>query len=132
MDQGPLVIDQIDAGARFLGEFQKYTPVRVAFWLKESDEGEWSLYVASDQITDDNFDVAYGEVLRIAGELHDPFFDPFQVKLIGAGDPLAKAALDIHRRYPGRVATRFHGQVFGGLPAEEVYIYPSPIPVPAA
>jgi hypothetical protein len=131
MDQGPLVIDQIDTGARFLGKFQKYAPVQTAFWLKESDEGEWNLYIASDKITDDNFDVAYGEVLRIAGVLGDPIFDPFQVKLIGADDPLAKAALDIHRRYSGPVATRFHGKIFGGIPVEEVYIYPSPIPVPA-
>src|ERR1700740_3571899 len=120
MDQGPLVIDQIDAGARFLGEFQKYVPVKVAFWLKESDEGEWSLYVASDQITDDNFDVAYGEVLRIAGQLRDSLFNPFQVKLIGADDPLAKAALDSKRRSPGPVAPRLHGKVFGGLPVEEM------------
>jgi hypothetical protein len=132
MDQGPLVSDQIEAGARFLGEFQKYVPVTVAFWLKESDEGEWYLYVASDQITDDNFDVAYGEVGRIAGQLRDPLFDPFQVKVLGADDPLAKAALDIKGRHPGPVATRFHGRVFGGLPVEEVYIYPSPIPVPTA
>src|SRR3954471_24639647 len=111
MDQGPLVIDQIDAGARFLGAFQKYTPVQAAFWLKEGDEGGWSLYVASDKITDDNFDVAYGEVLRIAGEPRHPPFDPFQVKLIGADDPLAKAALDTQRRYPGRVATGLHGKV---------------------
>lgn len=131
MDQGPLLIDQIDAGARLLGEFQKYMPVQAAFWLKESDEGEWSLYVESDRITADNFDVACGEVVRIAGVLRDPFFDPFQVKLIGTDDPLAKGAWDIQRRYPGRVATRFHGKVFGDLPVEEVYIYPSPIPVPA-
>ena len=131
MDQGPLVREQIDAGARFLGEFQKYAPVQVAFWLKESDNGEWNLYVASEHITDDNFELAYGEVLRIAGELRDPSFDPFQVKVIGADDSLAKAVLDIHRRYPGRAANRLHGKVYGGLPVEEVYIYPSPIPVPA-
>jgi hypothetical protein len=81
MDQSPLVIDQFDAGARFLGEFQKYVPVKAAFWLKESAEGEWILYVASDQITDDNFDVAYGEVLRIAVQMHEPIFDPFHVQL---------------------------------------------------
>jgi hypothetical protein len=43
MDQRPLVIDQVDAGARFLGEFQKYAPVQTAFWLKDSDYGNWSL-----------------------------------------------------------------------------------------
>jgi hypothetical protein len=131
MDQGPLVISQIDAGARFLDAFQKYMPVQAAFWLKESDDGEWSLYVASDQITDDNFDVAYGEVLRIGGATRDPLFDPFHVKLIGMDDPLAKAALDIRRRYPGSVVNHLHGNAFGGVPVEEVYLYSSPISVGA-
>lgn len=130
MDQSPLVREQIDAGARFLREFQKYVPVQVAFWLKESDEGEWNLFVASDQITDDNFDVAYGEVLRIASVIRDPLFDPFQVKLIGVDDPLARAALDIQKQYSGRIANRFHGKQFGGASVEEVYLYPSPIPAP--
>jgi hypothetical protein len=53
--------DQIDAGARFFGEFRNYLPIQSAFWLKEREDGEWSLYVAYDQITDDNFDIAYGE-----------------------------------------------------------------------
>jgi hypothetical protein len=129
MDQIPLVIDQIDAGTKFLNEFQSYLPIHVAFWLKEAEEGDWNLYVVSDQITEDNFDVAYGEVVRIAGQLRDPWFDPFQVKLIGANDPLAQAALDIQRRFPGRMPTRFHGKTFGGLSVDEVYIYPSPVPV---
>jgi hypothetical protein len=131
MDQGALVNEQIDAGARFLREFQKYLPVQAAIWIKESEEGELNLYVASDQITDDNFDVAYGEVSRIAGELDDPWFDPFQVKLIGIDDPVAQAALDVQRRYPGRTPTRYHGKTFGGVGVEEVYLYPSPLPVPA-
>lgn len=130
MDQGPLVAEQIDAGARFLAEFQKYLPVQAAFWLKDSEEGAWNLYVASDQITDDNFDVAYGEVVRLAGVIQDPWFDLFQVKLIGADDPLAKAAADVHSRYPGRTPMRVQGRTFGGVAAEEVYLYPSPLPVP--
>jgi hypothetical protein len=31
MDQGPLVTEQIEAGARFLGEFQKYLAIQTAF-----------------------------------------------------------------------------------------------------
>ncbi len=104
MDQGPLVIEQIDAGARFLIEFQKYVPIQAAFWVKDSEEGEWNLYVLSNKITDDNFDVAYGEVLRISGRLRDAWLDPFQVKLIGAEDPLAKAALDIQQPSPWQTA----------------------------
>jgi hypothetical protein len=130
MDQGPLVSEQITAGARFLREFQQYVPVQVAFWLKDNDDGTWSLYVASDEITDDNFDVAYGEVVRIAGIVRDPGFDPFQVKVIGADHPLAKAVWELQQRYPGR--TRFHGTRLVGVSAAEVYLYPSPIPAPAS
>jgi hypothetical protein len=130
MDQGPLVSEQIDAGARFLGEFQKYAPVQAAFWLKDSEEGGWSLYVASDRISDENTDTGYGEVLRIAGRLEEPWFDPFQVKLIGTNDPLAQAVLDMHRRYPGKMPTRFHGKALGGVNVEEGYIYPRPVPSP--
>ncbi len=131
MDSGPLVSEQIEAGARFLSEFHKYLPVQAAFWLKEAEEGAWDLYVVSDQITDDNIDVAYGEVLRIAGAIQEPWFDPFQVKLLGQEDPLAKAVLDVQRRYPGRTPIRLHARPFGGVSVEEVYVYPSPLPAPA-
>jgi hypothetical protein len=130
MDQGPLVTEQIDAGARFLAEFQNQYPVLAAFWLKDSDYGNWNLYVASEQITDDNFDLAYGEVVRIAGEMKDPWFDLFWVKVIGADDALAKAAVDFQRRYPGRSPARLSGGTFGGIGVDEVYVYPSPLPVP--
>ena len=59
MDHGPLVSEQIDAGARFLYEFQKHLPLQSAFWLKDSEQGGWYLYLASEQITDENFDLVY-------------------------------------------------------------------------
>ena len=97
MDQGPLVNEQIAAGARFLAEFQKYAPIHTAFWLKDSEECTRYLYVASEQITDENFDVGYEEVIRITQALQDPWFDPFQVKLIGADHPMANP---LQRRRP--------------------------------
>jgi hypothetical protein len=130
MDQDPLVREQIDAGKRFLDEFEKYAPVHAAFWLKTSDDSDWYLYVASDQISDQNFDVAYGEVLRLAGEIQDPNFDAFRVKLIGGDNPLARAALDIHQRHPAKVPTWFNGKNFGGMSVERVYIYPTKVVAP--
>jgi hypothetical protein len=130
MGPGPLVNEQTAAGARFLGEFRKYAPVQAAFWLKESDEDHWNLYVASDQITDDNFDLAYGEVGRIAARLQDPWLDPFQVKVIGADHPLTVAALDALRRFHGKAPVRLHDTTFGGVSADDVYVYPSLAPVP--
>lgn len=131
MDQSSLVIDQFGVGAKFLAEFQKKVPIKAAFWLKEA-ESDWILYVASDQITDDKFDVACSEILRIAVQLNDPLLDPFHVKLIEGDDGLAKPALDLKRRYPMGVAIHLHDKMFGRQMVEEVYIYPEPISVPAA
>jgi hypothetical protein len=128
MDQGPLVMEEIDAGAELAREFDKYEPVKAVFWLKASDEAHRYLYIASERITDTNFDVAYGEVLRLVDKMQSPYLDPFRVKLINTGDPLAKAAMEINARFPGRFATRFGGKAFGGLSVDDVYIYPSPLP----
>jgi hypothetical protein len=125
MDQNPLVIEQIDAGARFLAEFEKKIPVAAAFWLRTNDEEWWYLYVASEEFDDKRLDVGYGEVVRLAAESPDPNFDPFRVKLIGATDPLATAARDVLRRFPGRIPTRIHRSNFGGVGVEDVYIYPT-------
>jgi len=131
MGKGPLVNEQIDAAARFLAKFQDYRPIQSAFWLKESDNGRWYLYIASDQITDENFDVVYGEVGDLAAEMPDPNFDMFHVQVIGASDPLAKAVREMQKRYPGGTPLRFHDKILAGRHFEDGYIYPSPIPVPS-
>lgn len=134
MDQGPLVIEEIDAGAELIREFNKYAPVSVAFWLKATDDDRRYLYIASDQITDDNFDLAYGEVLRIVQNITSVYIylDPFRVKIVSTDDPLAQAALEIIQRFPGRLATQYGGRFFGGMTVDGVYIYPplSPAAVP--
>ncbi len=132
MDQGPLVVQQIDAAARFLAEFQKAIPVQAAFWLKESDEAHRYLYVASDQITDENFDEAYGEVVRIVGGGRDPHLDAMQIKVLGTDQPLVKGVLELWERYPGRTPLHLFDRILGGVSADEVYIYPLPITAPAS
>lgn len=128
MDHGSLVSEELEAGEELVREFDKTIPVKATFWLKASDEESSYLYIASEQINDENFDLAYGEVLRLAKLIRSPFLDPFRVKVIGADHPLAKAAADIHSRFPGSMATRFGGSLFGGVVVDDVYLYPSPLP----
>jgi hypothetical protein len=127
MDQEPLVTEQIEAGRKFIDEFEKYRPLQAAFWLKETEDSGWYLYVASDQITDGNFDVAYGDVAKAARDIHDPNLDIFRVNVLGIDDPRAKAALEIYRQFPGRVPTRPRASHFGPLGAEAIYLYPPPV-----
>lgn len=124
MDQGSLVIEEIDAGKRLIDEFSQYLPVTAAFWLKASDEKHRYLYIASDSISDSNIRISYEHVLNLVEKLNTPYLDPFRVKLIGSQDALAKSALEIYQRFPGTLSTRFGGNTFGGVSVDDVYIYP--------
>ncbi len=124
MDQEPLVIEETEAGEKLVRLLDQYVKVEVACWVKGSEEGQWYLYIASDKIDDSNLDLVYGEVLRLADQMASPYLDPFRVKLIPTRDPIAQAALDIQRRFPGRMATRFGGKNFGGIGVDGVFIYP--------
>jgi hypothetical protein len=128
MDPSPLVTEQIDAGARFLAELEKTVPVAAAFWLKLPDQDSFNFYVASDRFEPGDRDVARGEALRIAGALRDPDLNSLHMRLIKPTDPLARAALDYQRLYPGK-AVRLRDRVFGNMGIDEVYIYPSPVAV---
>lgn len=132
MDQGPLVMEEVDTGARLAREFDNYAPIKVAFWLKASDDDHRYLYLASDQIDDTNFDLAYREVTRLTRTIRSPFFDPFRVKVISGGDPLAQAAVDVNRQFPGQIPTRLRGQMFGGIFVDDVFIYPPTLQVAAS
>ena len=87
MDQEPLVNEQIDAGRKFIDEFDKCIPVRAAFWLKVNEDSGWYLHVASDQITDENIDVADADVAKAFRTVDDPNLDVFQAKLISTLEP---------------------------------------------
>ena len=131
MGQGSLVTEEINAGADLIRRLDRSIPVRAAFWVKDSEEGQWYLYITSDQFDDNSLDAGYGEVLRLADPMANPYFDPFQVKLIPTSDPLAQAVLNFHRRYPSNMTARLGAQKFGDQFVESVHIYPSPVATPA-
>ncbi|WP_165066602.1 hypothetical protein [Paludisphaera rhizosphaerae] len=124
MDSTTLVSDELEAGADLVHRFNQDFEVDVAFWLKESDEDPWYLYIASDAITDDNRRDGYRSVMRATSEAPSVYLDPFQVKVVSAHTPLAEAAAEINRKYPGRIATRVGPAPFGGQYIKAAYIYP--------
>jgi len=127
MDQDALVTEAIDAGAEFIAEFDKFMPVEVALWLKPDASSQWYLYIASPRIRDVTLDQGYREVLRLAGRMRNSDLDPLQIKLIPSDAPLARAAVEMQRRYPGPRPTRLGRKYLGGVVAEEAYIYPPTI-----
>ena len=124
MDKTVLVNEQIDAGREFAEAFNAYQVVDVLFWLNHADSSEWLLYLASKAINDGNFDIAYGEVLRLVGSGRQMWLDAFQVKLINSDDALAKKAKEIRDRHPAPLATRYNGTSIAGVAVDGAYIYP--------
>jgi hypothetical protein len=131
MDQGSLVMQQIDSRAKLVAEFDKVRPLKAAFWLKDGEERMWYLYRASDKIDDSNFDKADAEVIQILGPDRDLWLDSFQVKVIAADKPLARDVIAIGDAYPTRKLRRVQGRFLGGMSVEDGFIYPMPVTVPA-
>lgn len=129
MDQGPLVIEEIDVGAELVRQFDSYLPVKAAFWLKVSDDPYRYLYIASDQINEANFDLAYREVARLAGQIRSPYLNLFRVKVVGMKSPFAQEAVATHEWFPGPMAIRFGEKTFGGVSIDDAYLYPRPLQV---
>ncbi|MCA9211360.1 MAG: hypothetical protein KDA55_23540 [Planctomycetales bacterium] len=124
MGEEILVAEQIEAGAEFVRDFNQYVPVAVAFWVASGESDDLVLYVASDDIDDRNFDVAYGEVLRRLGGKRSRWLDPFQIKLLNSSDPIARDAVRIRDRYPAPLVTRYGGSSLGGTSVDGACIYP--------
>ena len=114
MDYGPLVREEIEAGEQLLRKLDDVYPIKVAFWLRASDdEGLRYLYIASDKITEKNGLEAYEVVGQIVDEIHSLYFSPFRVKLLRGPSRLTDAALDIASR---RLCKSTHCGRRGGLP----------------
>lgn len=123
-------MDEIEAGKEFIQRMHAYQPVKAAWWMRPTEDGERYLHVALDGLTVDNTDAAYREVLRIANEMPDHYIDPFRVMLVSPDEPVGRAILDIYRSYSGRkIPTRVNDPVLGGA-ATEVYVYPPPAAKP--
>ena len=123
MAEDLLVSEQIDAGAEFVRDFNDYVPVSVAFWIVSAESGDAFLYVASDDIDDGNFDVAYGEVLRRLIAKRSQWLDPFHIKLLNSSSPIALDAMRIRDRYPAPLVTRYSGSSLGGTSIDGACIY---------
>jgi hypothetical protein len=128
MDQGTLVEMQIEHGQRLIDRLTKEgVDVKAAAWVKESDTGDWYLYLATPLVSEDGATrSAYRRVNTIISQLQEDGFwiDPLEIKAIGPTDPVAKAVLAARDRYAGRVGTHIPGERLGPLATEEAYLYP--------
>lgn len=126
MGQTILVNETIEVGERLLREFHKIFPLVAAFWRKDEVGADWYLYLCSERINDQNFALAYAEVLRIMRPGQERWFDPFHVKVLGAANPLAKSAIAFLNRSVAASKTRDRELGFTVLDGDDVFFYRLP------
>jgi hypothetical protein len=122
VDSHALVSEQIDAAAELVERFDKFMPVKVAFWLKPEDSESWLLYIAGERVAQEGIAPGNREIVRICQQINSPYLDVFQVRLISDDHPLAKSVLQVHQRYPGKFPIRYGGTVLGGTSIEGAYL----------
>ncbi len=67
--------------------------------------------------------VSYKAVYKAMKRLTKLWIDPFEVKLVGPGDPVAKAVIDFVSKQHAPLATRVRGTNLGDVYIENAYIY---------
>jgi hypothetical protein len=127
MDQSTLVEMQIEDGRRLLERLVgEGIPVTAAAWLKESETGQWFLYVVTPLVGEDGATrPAYRRVNAVVRHMQPPFgINPLEIKLVGPGSPVGEALRDLPGRYPGPSLLRYGGAHLGGLSIDGAYVYP--------
>jgi hypothetical protein len=103
--------------------------VTAAAWVKESDSGEWYLYLATPLVSEDGAKrAAYRRINAVLRQMEEEGFgmDRFEKKVIGAHDPIARSMVTHRQARPGGPPTPFRGSRLGELYIDEAFIYPPP------
>jgi hypothetical protein len=130
MAQTTLVEMQINEGQRLIDRLaQEDIAVTAAAWVKETESGDWYLYLATPLVGEDGATrPAYRRVNSVIHEMQKEGFglDPFEKKVIGPHDPTANDMVANRIGRPAGPPTPFRGSRLGHLAVEEAYIYPAP------
>lgn len=126
MGQGTLVETQIDGGKALVETLRNGGfDVAVSGWTKSSEEGDWYLYIATREVDDRGLGDAYQTIYTTIQSHPELAIDPFDVKLIGPQNPIAKDLLDIRGTGAAPLATRSRRPKLGHMSVEETYVYAS-------
>ena len=123
MNQNLLVNELVKMGSQFLEEFGKTYPIGVAFWMKDKDDSQWRLHIASDKIGDSGIRTPLGEVIRVAAAMKDVSFESSWIRLRKMDEKIVRFALDQQHHFPGRSVIfdvpGFYGEEIEGMGSAE-------------
>jgi hypothetical protein len=125
MDPGALVEELIGDGQFYIQRLlDDGVPVRAAFWLKEAEGGLWYLYISTAIVDESGGREAYRRILDVFRQNERAWLADSDIKVIGTDNAIVREVSELASRFPGRSPLRSRQSMLGGVPAEEVYVYP--------
>lgn len=126
MDTVTLVENEIDEGQRLLDRLaEERFRVIAACWMKPSDQERWSLYICTPEVEKKGLFDAYFEVNRVARSLESAWITSADIKLVGENHPLSRDLREMTQRFGSQMPVRTRHAILGGLPVDEVFVYPN-------
>lgn len=124
MAQVILVEQRIEDGEKLLAHLVRSGfDVAVAFWVL-SEEDYWILYIASNEAEPRTVRAAHGRLYSLMVQAPSDSVSVSDVRLLDPADAIAKQAIAIRDRQPGRLGVPYRGSRLAGLAIQEAYIYP--------
>jgi hypothetical protein len=125
MDTDTMVEGLIDSGARLIRALdQAGSQVVVAAWLKQVDEGRLSLVIATKDVEQKGPIAAYRTLAEALRQVGDSRLTVSDVKLVSEEHRIARDLLEGQPKGALQVPRRVPFTSVGGLPVDEVYVYP--------
>jgi hypothetical protein len=127
MAQEILVETQIPEGRRLIERLAaEGVPVTGAGWLKESETGEWYLYLATPLVSEEGHKLAaYGRVNEVIRRLEEPLLiGPLEIMLVSPGSPVGKALRELQKRPPAPPLIRLGSSRLGDVSIDAAFVYP--------
>jgi hypothetical protein len=125
MGHETLVNEQIEAGWKFVEDFNDYVPVSAAFWINPAETEWWDLYIASDQFDEQSITDGYREVWQRLGGKRTQWLDLSGIRLVSSSQPLAREIIRIRDHYSVQTPMRYPESMIGGIFIGGACIYPS-------
>jgi hypothetical protein len=126
MDQGPLVTEQIVAGAEVAAAFSSSHPLVSAYWMKRADDGDWKLYLVPTGTDDRSIHKLYSILYDVYGRKPHPILEQLQVRLAAPETPVAQDVYRLQSQFGETAPVRLRTQMVGDVFAEDGYVYPLP------
>ncbi len=130
MDTITLVKSRIDDGRRLIGLLgQKDIDVTAAAWVLTSEDGNWFLYIATEEVDKSGLTTAYLKVYNVLTSMAGTCISASDVKLIGQGNPITKDILLLRGQRADNLFASYRDRLLGNMCVEEVLVYPQYEPV---